>query len=99
MHEVLRYATQPVEIPAGVTGITEKDAAHIIVDAVDLMALAFEVFHGFRANQPAGSGNKNRLRLHLMESAILQEGTSHFANFQLSFCGFRGMVINDSERS
>ncbi len=72
MREVLRYATQPVEIPAGVAGITEKDAAHIIVNTVDLMTLAIEVFHCFRANQPAGSGNKNRLRLHLMEATILK---------------------------
>jgi hypothetical protein len=47
MRKVLCYAAQPVEIPAGVAGVTEKDAAHIIVDAVHLMTLTFEVFHGF----------------------------------------------------
>ena len=50
MREVLRRAMQPVEIPGGITWITEKDAAHIIVDAVDPMALAIEMFHSFRAN-------------------------------------------------
>ena len=47
MSEVLRYAAQTVEIPAGVARITKKDPAHIIVYAVDLMALVIEVFHGF----------------------------------------------------
>jgi hypothetical protein len=69
--EVLCYATQTVEIPAGVARITKKDTAHIIVYAVDLVALVIEVFHGFRANQPAGSRNKNGLRLHLNGLTIL----------------------------
>jgi len=56
---------EPVEIPGGVAGITKKDLAHIIVDAVDLTAQAVEMFHCFRANEPAGTGNQNCLWLHL----------------------------------
>ena len=34
----------------GIAWIAEKDAAHIIVYAVDLIALAIEMLNGFRAN-------------------------------------------------
>jgi hypothetical protein len=50
MREVLRYATLPVEIPAGVAGITEKDTAHVVVHAVDFAALTVKIFNRFRAN-------------------------------------------------
>ena len=63
--EVLCVAPQPVEIPSGVAGLAEKNLAHIVVDAVDPMALAVEMFHSFRANEPAGTGNQNCLWLHL----------------------------------
>src|ERR1700741_1950121 len=63
--EVLRDTPQPIEIPAGVTGITEKDLAHVVIDTVDLMALAVEIFHGFRTDEPTGTGNQNCIWLHL----------------------------------
>ena len=58
-------ASKPAEIPGGVAGIAKKYLAHIIVDAVDLVAQAVEMLHGFRANEPAGTGNQNCLWLHL----------------------------------
>jgi len=71
MREVLRYSAQPLKIPVCVAGITEKDAAHIIVYPMDMVALLIKVFDGFGTDQPAGSGHKNRLCSHLMESTIL----------------------------
>jgi hypothetical protein len=32
---------------------------------MDMMALAIEMFHGFRADETAGTGNQNCLWLHL----------------------------------
>ena len=64
VHEVPGDCAEPVEIPGRVAGITEKHLAHIIVDAVDLMALAVEMFYGFRADEPTGTGNQNCLWLH-----------------------------------
>ena len=43
--EVRCYATQSLEIPAGVAGFTEKDLAHVVIDTVDLMALAVKMLH------------------------------------------------------
>lgn len=63
--EVSGDCAEPVEIPGGVAGLTEKNLAHIIVDAVDLLALVIEMFHGFRADESAGTGNQNCLWLHL----------------------------------
>ena len=65
VRKVLGCLSKPVEIPRGVAGIAKKYPAHIIVDAVDLVALAVEMLHGFRANEPAGTSNQNCLWLHL----------------------------------
>ena len=71
--EVLRDPTQPVQIPRGVARIAKKNPAHVVVDAVDFAALAVKVFDGFRANQPAGTGNQNCLRSHGRSSILLAE--------------------------
>ena len=41
--EVLCYAAQSLEIPASVAGFTEKDLAHVVIDAVNLMALVVKM--------------------------------------------------------
>jgi len=43
--EVLCYATQSLEIPASVAGFTEKDLAHVVIDTVELIALAVKMPH------------------------------------------------------
>ena len=43
--EVLCYATQSLEIPVSVTGFTEKYLAHVVIDTVDLMALAVKMLN------------------------------------------------------
>ncbi len=48
--EVLCYATQPLEIPGGIAGIAEIDLAHVVVHAVDVVALPVKMFDRFRAN-------------------------------------------------
>jgi hypothetical protein len=45
--EVLCYATQSLEIPAGVARFTEKDLAHVVIDTVDLVALAVKMLNRF----------------------------------------------------
>jgi len=47
MREVLGYSTQSIEIPVSITGIAEKDPAHVVVDPVDLMALSIKMFSRF----------------------------------------------------
>jgi hypothetical protein len=43
--EVLCYSTQSLEIPASVAGFTEKDLAHVVIDTVELIALAVKMPH------------------------------------------------------
>ena len=43
--KLLCYDTQSLEIPASVAGFTEKDTAHVVIDTVDLMALAVKMLH------------------------------------------------------
>ena len=45
--EVLCYLTQSLEIPGGVARFSEKDLAHVVIDAVDLMALAVKMLNRF----------------------------------------------------
>src|SRR5215469_15446534 len=45
--EVLCYATQSFEIPCGIAGLSEKDLPHVVIDAVDLMALAVKILNRF----------------------------------------------------
>jgi hypothetical protein len=73
MSEVPGDPAQTVQIPGCVARIPEKDAAHIVVDAVDFAALTVKVLNGFRANQPAGSGNQNCLQGHDRDSIFLTE--------------------------
>ena len=48
--EILCYATQSFEIPGGVAGFSEKDLPHVVIDAVDLMALAVKMLDRFGSN-------------------------------------------------
>src|ERR1700687_6132563 len=59
MGEVLGGATQPVQIPGGIAGIAKENLPHVVVDAVDLMALTVEMLDGFRANKAAGTGTQD----------------------------------------
>jgi hypothetical protein len=45
--EVLCYAAQSFEIPGGVAGFSEKDLPHVVIDAVDLIALAVKMLNRF----------------------------------------------------
>jgi len=45
--EVLCYLTQSFEIPGGVARFSEKDPAHVVIDAVDLLALAVKMLNRF----------------------------------------------------
>ena len=66
MSEVPRDAAQAFQIPCCITGIAEKDPAHVVVHAMDCIALTVKVFNGFRANQPAGTCNQNCLQGHII---------------------------------
>ena len=59
--EVLADAAKALEVPGGVAGIAKENAAHVVVQAVDRVALAVKVLDGFRADQAAGAGDENRL--------------------------------------
>jgi hypothetical protein len=48
--EVLCYSTQSFEVPGGVAGFSEKDLPHVVIDAMDLMALTVKVLDRFGAN-------------------------------------------------
>ena len=50
---------QALKVPRGVTRGAEKNAAHVVVHADDLMTLAVEMFHRFRADQPAAACYEN----------------------------------------
>ena len=64
MSEVASDLAKTVQIPAGVAGLAEEDPAHVVVDAVDGVALAIEMFDGFGADQAAGAGDENGFCLH-----------------------------------
>ena len=51
-------AAEALEIPGGVAGLAEENAAHVVVDANDGMTLAVKMFHGLRTDQPAGAGDE-----------------------------------------
>jgi len=59
--EVLCCATQTVEIPGSVTRIAEKDLAHVVVDAMDMMALAIEMFTASEPMRPLEPVTKTAL--------------------------------------
>ena len=71
--EVPRDAAQAFQIPGRVTGIAEKDPAHVVVHAMDCIVLTVKVFDGFRANQPAGTCNQNCLQGHVRYFKLLAE--------------------------
>jgi hypothetical protein len=64
MREVFGDVAQPIEVPRRVSLLAEKDGAHVVVDAMYLMALAIEMFHGFRANQATRAGHENGFQRH-----------------------------------
>jgi hypothetical protein len=57
--EVPGDAAKPIEIPGRITGRSEKDLAHIVIYAKDLMPLPIKVLDRFGTNQPTGAGNQD----------------------------------------
>src|SRR5215472_1067979 len=55
VREAPRRALEPLEVPQRVTSGPEQYAAHVVIHAGDLVALAVKMFHGFRTDQPAAS--------------------------------------------
>jgi hypothetical protein len=88
---------EPVEIPGSVTGITEMNLADVVVDAVDLMALSVEMFHGFRANQSPGTGNQNCGLLHL-KALFLPIEIGRQSRLRVRFREFVSMVMRVPNR-
>ena len=55
---------QSIKIPGRVAEIAKKDLPHVVVDPMDLMALAIEMFHSFGADESARAGYQNSFRRH-----------------------------------
>jgi hypothetical protein len=47
MREILGGTAKALEIPGRVAGFAEEYTAHIVVESVNLMALAVEMLHSF----------------------------------------------------
>jgi hypothetical protein len=67
--EVLRDFEEAVAVPGGVSLFTEKDGAHVVVDAVDPVPLAIKMLDGLRTDQAAGAGYENGVEFHTQEWA------------------------------
>src|SRR3974390_397547 len=59
MNEIPGDRAKTIQIPGGVTGRAKENLAHIVVDAVDFVALAIKMFNGFRTDQSTRAGNQN----------------------------------------
>jgi len=71
--EALRCALQPFQVPQRISLRPEKDAAHIVVNARDFMALPVKMFNSFRANQTAASGDEY---LHVSQSPAKEDSST-----------------------
>lgn len=65
MCEIPGAAAKAPEIPHCVALFAEENSAHVVVNTVDQVTLPVEIFHCFRADQAAGTSNKNCLYRHL----------------------------------
>ncbi len=70
--ELPRGALEPLEIPQRVPRRAEEHAAHVVVHADDLVALAVEILDRFRANQAAASGHQDVPQLHCATPRVMQ---------------------------
>ncbi len=59
---------------------------------MDMMALAIEMFHGFRADETAGTGNQNCLWLHL-KSLLLPSKSGRLPILCVRFREFESIVV------
>jgi hypothetical protein len=73
--EVLANAAKALEVPGGVAGFAKENAAHVVVQAVDRVALTLKVLDRFRADQAAGAGDENEFGSHRM-TIIFRENES-----------------------
>ena len=73
MPEALRCPLQPFQVPQRISLRPEKDAAHIVVNARDFIALPVKMFNSFRANQTAASGDEY---LHVGQSPAKEDSST-----------------------
>ncbi len=50
---------EPVQVPERIARRAEENAAHVVVDSEDAMALPVKVRDGFRADQSARTGHQD----------------------------------------
>ena len=66
VNEVAGFGLESFEVPEGVAGGAEEFAAHVVVDADDVVTLAVKMFDGFRTDETAGASDKNLHEIHLI---------------------------------
>ena len=59
VNEVAGFAFESFEVPKGIAGGPEEFAAHVVVDADDVVALEIEMFNSFRADKSTRACDKN----------------------------------------
>ena len=65
MSKIPSDAFESLEIPPRVADGTEKELAHVVIHADDLVPLPVKVLDGLRTDEAAASGNEDCLRVHV----------------------------------
>src|SRR5262249_53303909 len=59
---------QSLEIPGSVARFTKKNAAHVVVDAVDCVALPLKILHGFGTDESARPSDQDGFCFHVPDT-------------------------------
>jgi len=79
VNEAVGFGFQAFEVPKSVAGGAEEFAAHVVVDANDIVTLAVEMFDSFRADESAGTSDKNFHIECQPKSGVAYSATATFA--------------------